>query len=280
MLPGTGRAAVPGDTTVPLGFVVAPGRPLLQHLPLERSFHLTTAAGTTVDDRIAVLNLSAVSPLTLTLRALDGMTPPVGAGITFSENLPQRQIGRWAHLDTTRVMVLPRQYVVVPLRLAVPATARPGEYEGAISATSQQAVTVAAGGRRYLIHGTRRCLVFLRVSGAATAGLAIVGARLASGASPAPLLAVSLRNTGSVTAQPLSTRITVGHAHRTATVQAAIGTVSGGASTVVYLPLQGRMAPGAYPVSIVLTYLAHTSATGPVQRLRAAWHGAVVVPRP
>ncbi len=212
----------------------------------------------------------------------DAQTPRSGAGLAFIDTRAQHQIGRWTQLHTYTVTVLPNDAVVVPITLSVPAGTRPGDYEGSVSATTLSGVQYTNGGTRTVIHFTKRCLIYLRVLGRASAGLQILGARLADPPSTTQhrrtIFTVALKNTGTVIATPTTTVMTFVGRAKTYTLRPTIRAVTGGVSTIVGFDLSRTLPAGTYRASIGLLYNVLPQYPGPDQQRRATWDGVVIVP--
>src|ERR671936_202741 len=103
------------------------------------------APGQSVNDVVAVFNPSRTAPLTVRWSASDARTPSQGAGIVVSDAGPQREIGTWIHIATQTVTVAPNHVTFVPIRLSIPSSVRPGEYQGAISAVDLHPATISQG---------------------------------------------------------------------------------------------------------------------------------------
>jgi hypothetical protein len=214
-----------------------------------------------------IVNPSKTSPLTLRLSASDALTLPQGGGMTFNESSAQRTIGRWLHLGATTVTVPPYHILYIPISLHVPASTRPGEYEGAISATDMQSQPVSAAAMHLRIYLNRRCLVLLRVPGHASAGLQVLNAALIV-QGHTPLLSFALHNNGTVTDYPVRVTATIGGRGRIYRLQSSAGEILGGDATTVLLPLTQPLTPGVYSVDIHIAYLAYLTGAVTPQHLQ------------
>lgn len=279
----TAAAALPSsrlaDTVVSINFAVVPGKPLLLNQRPQFSFSLLAAPGQPIHEIVAVANGSRTTPLSVTLAVGDAVTPPQGGGLSFQDVGTQHQIGRWTNLNTVSVTVPPYRITYVPMTVTVPAGARPGDYEGSISATTVGGVEITQGRFHTFIHTTKRCLVYLRVAGHASAGVRIVRAGLVS-PYKAPILAVALKNTGTLIAVPTATVMTFQGPQKTYTLRAAIGTIVAGASTTIAFNLSRALPRGAYKVSIAMSYNVRPTYggySGPFQQMQTRWSGTVVV---
>jgi hypothetical protein len=261
----------------PLSFAIAPGKPILTHQPPQRYFTYAVAPGQSVNDVVAVLNRSSTAPLTVRWSASDARTPSQGAGIVVSYAGPQREIGTWIHIATQTVTVAPNHVTFVPIKVSIPASVRPGEYQGAISAVDLHPTTITQGGLHYRISFRRTVAVVLRVLGPASAGLQIMRARLVAPGKHA-VLALTLKNTGTVIDHPIATLMTFTGPHTSYTQRPLIGALTAGAPTTVMLTLGSTIPPATYRLSMQITYLAHLSNGAAAQPFRAQWTGTVTVP--
>ena len=261
----------------PLSFAIAPGEPILTHQPPQRYFTYAVAPGQSVNDVVAVLNPSRTAPLTVRWSASDARTPSQGAGIVVSYTGPQREIGTWIHIAAPTVTVAPNHIRFVPMRVSIPGSVRPGEYEGAISAVDLQPETITQGHLHYRISIRRTLAVVLRVLGPASAGLQIMRARLVAPGKHA-VLALTLKNTGTVIDHPIATLLTLAGPRTTYTQRPLIGAVTAGASTTIMWAVAGARSPITYRLSIQITYLAHLSNGAAAQPFRVQWTGTVTVP--
>lgn len=278
-------AASPGarrlPDLVPLNFAIAPGcqfAPGCQPHPKtpQLSFVYVLAPGHVQHDYIAVINPSKTTPISIKLGVADGVTPPQGAGIAYNTATP-REIGRWIHLSSTTATVPPGSITLIPMTVNLPRSVRPGEYTGAIVGTTVNAVTVTAGKLHYSVHGSKRCMVTLRVSGRAVAGLQIVSAGLVPPLQHA-LLSVMLKNTGTVIDRPTATVMTFTGAHKSYTLRPQFGAITSGDATTLTWAIANTVPAGTYSVGIHVTYMAQTVYGAPYRQLQASWKGSIVVP--
>ena len=261
----------------PLSFAIAPGEPILTHQAPQRYFTYAVAPGQSLSDVVAVLNPSRTASLTVRWSASDARTPSQGAGIVVSYAGPQREIGTWIHIATSTVTVAPNHVTFVPIKVSIPGSVRPGEYQGAINAVDLHPTTITQGHLRYRISIRRTLAVVLRVLGPASAGLQIVRARLVAPDKRA-VLALTLKNTGTVIDHPIATLMTLTGPHMSYTQRPLLGAVTAGDSTAVMFALGRTIPPATYRLSIQITYLAHLSNGAAAQPFRAQWTGRVTVP--
>ncbi len=266
----------PQSVQVPISFSCAPGGPIIHHQPLQRQFQLAVAPGRTLSDTVAAINVSKTASVRLKVAIDEATTPASGAGITFITT--RLTLARWLRITTTQLTVGPQQYTIIPFQLTVPATVSPGEYAGAITVTNERPVLVKQGKSTSRVFLSNRCDILLRVTGQASAGLAITQAAVA-GSSKQPALQLAVKNTGTVIDYPLSTVLTFQGLHKTYRVQARMGPIIGGHASVLAWPIDQRtLPPGTYVTSIQITYAAQKIYGGPPQRMTATWHGSLTIP--
>ena len=259
----------------PGSFAIAPGEPILTHQPPQRYFTYAVAPGQSVNDVVAVFNPSRTAPLTVRWSASDARTPSQGAGIVVSDAGRQRQIGTWIHIATQTVTVAPNHVTFVPIKVSIPRSVRPGEYEGSINAVDLHPATITQGRLHYRISIRRTLVVALRVLGPASAGLQIVRARLAP--NKRAVLALTLKNTGTVIDHPIATLMTLTGPHTTYMQRPLIGALTAGARTTVLLAIGRTIPPATYRLRMQITYLAQLSNGAAAQPFRAEWTGTVTV---
>lgn len=259
---------------VPINFNIVPGN----QQPPKRYFTYAMNPGQSLNDTLAVIN-PGTAPLTVKLGVSDVHTKPQGAGITFNLSSKQYTVGRWLRVDNSTVTVAPNHVLFVGLHLNIPSSVRPGEYEGTINATNTQAQTITTGKTTIKIHGTVRCVVMLRVNGRASAGLRIAKTGVVL-IGKQQVVGLTLQNTGTVTDRPTAAVITFTPSgpHKPFTIRPSIDTIMGGDSTVVAFALTQALAPGAYSVTVQLTYLAQLSPLAPAISLQSTWNGHLTVP--
>ncbi len=126
-------------------------------------FAYDLAPGRRVDDQVAVTNL-ARRPLTVTLYATDAATTVDGAFSLLPASGRPRDAGAWIKPRRGSVTVPPGRRVVVPFRLAVPASATPGDHAaGIIAAVSSR--ERGADGQTVSVDRRIAARVYLRVPG-------------------------------------------------------------------------------------------------------------------
>lgn len=128
-------------------------------------FTFNATPGAVVADYVAVTNYST-KPLRLSMYATDAVNTISGDFALLPQTQRPRDVGSWISLPSYagRLAVPARHRVIVPFRLAVPASATPGDHVGGIAVTLTSSVTSPSGQRLKLLQsvGSR---VFLRVSG-------------------------------------------------------------------------------------------------------------------
>ncbi|MER7798424.1 DUF916 domain-containing protein [Microbacterium sp. NPDC096154] len=166
------------------------------------SFDYVVEAGDTYEDHVAVRNFGE-EPITVELYAQDAVQTVENAFEVLTPDERGRRVGAWLTLHSTEVTVPPRENVVVPFAIAVPADAEPGDHAGGIVAVSE-AVEGSGASMQYRV-GAR---IHLRVAGPVEAGLEVdsLAGRHDTRLSPfaaAPLhVDATLENTGNVRLSP------------------------------------------------------------------------------
>ncbi|ATE55911.1 WxL protein peptidoglycan domain-containing protein [Actinosynnema pretiosum] len=128
-------------------------------------FEYVVEPGMRYDDHLAVRNLGDAE-LTVDLYAGDAVNTDTGGFDLLARDEPSSSVGRWISLPANRVTVPPRQVVVVPFSLAVPADAEPGDRVGGVVA----ALTTGADVQVERRVGAR---VYARVAGAVTPAVGV-----------------------------------------------------------------------------------------------------------
>lgn len=265
------QPAVTHAASAPISFGLAPGN----QKPPKYFFDYTVTPGQSLNDTVAVINPNN-TPLTVKLSTSDAFTRLQGGGISFRDGSQQRAVGRWVHLQQTTATVAPKHVLFVGLSLTVPASAKPGEYEGTINATNTQAQTIISGKIGFKIHGTVRCIVLLRVAGKAKADLRVTRVAVVR-ANQQNYLGIGLLNAGTVFVLPATTTVTLAGAS-TVTLHPIISTILGGDATTIIVPLDQHLAPGTYRVRIQITYQAHLEAGGQFLTMQRTWYWMATVP--
>lgn len=87
------------------------------------------------EDHVAVRNFGE-QPLTVTVYAQDAVQSVENSFEVLTPDEEARRIGAWLDIEGEEVTVPPRENVVLPFSIAVPADAEPGDHAGAIVAVS------------------------------------------------------------------------------------------------------------------------------------------------
>ncbi len=127
--------------------------------------------GATVHDHIAVSNYGA-KPLTLRVYPSDAYTTKDGGYDLLPGTAKPVDVGSWIAVRRSTVTVPARGTVVVPFRLAIPASATPGDHSGGIVA-ALQTHRIDGKGNRVALEERVGARVYLRVAGPLDARLAI-----------------------------------------------------------------------------------------------------------
>ncbi|MFV0373915.1 hypothetical protein [Microbacterium sp.] len=118
-------------------------------------------------DHVAVRNLSE-QPLTVDLYGQDAVQTTENSFEVLTPDDDGKRVGAWLELPVTEVTVPPRDHVVVPFTITVPADAEPGDHAGAIVAVNRP--TEEEGANLQYRVGTR---IYLRVAGPVEAALQV-----------------------------------------------------------------------------------------------------------
>jgi hypothetical protein len=275
------HAAPPADSPTSINFNILPGQTATAGQPVKHYFTYVLAPGRSVNDSVMIVNPSKTTSLTVKLRVLAAVTSPHNAALTYSG--AARQVGGWIRLAASTVTVPPFSISHVPMFVNLPASVRPGEYQGTVAATDARPAVLpskSTKGKGVPVHVylTKQCDILVHVTGHASAGMQIPHVTTAA-VSKHAVLNLTLRNTGTLIAYrivPLMTFTTVSGSVRT--LQAPVGAIQGGATTTVMLPVDGKVPPGPYKVTIKVAYLADTRFPGPAQLLQTVWTGNLNVP--
>jgi hypothetical protein len=173
------------------------GRPYLSIL---------ASPGSRLTDHVAVINLAAHS-VALNLYVADAMVGADGAFGYLARSAPRSDAATWIRPDTpghtTTITLGPSRRLVVPITIAVPANASPGDHAAGVIASLTSHVTSSAGER---VDFEQRVALrtFIRVSGPLHPKLSIenLSARYAGTVNPIGSGTVTVRyrvrNTGNV----------------------------------------------------------------------------------
>ncbi|MFU8870444.1 WxL protein peptidoglycan domain-containing protein [Micromonospora sp. SL4-19] len=131
--------------------------------PARSLFEYQSGAGTHVDDRVAISNLSD-RPLTFAVYATDAYSAADGAFALLPASDKPADLGSWIQLPRRSWTVPAGKRLEIPFRLTVPARATPGDHAAGIVASVTEHRTDAQGQR---VNLDRRVAarVYLRVEG-------------------------------------------------------------------------------------------------------------------
>jgi hypothetical protein len=158
--------------------------------------------GATLTDHVAVTNHSK-RPLNLRLYASDAFTTADGGFDLKAGNARPVDVGSWVKTAQADLAVPATSRVVVPVTIAVPGNATPGDHVGGIVASLAATTTGADGNQVSVDHrvGTR---IYLRVTGVLRPELRITDVKFITATSWNPLrlpvltTEFTVRNTGNV----------------------------------------------------------------------------------
>jgi hypothetical protein len=211
ILPGALPAAASGPTAPntttpnpPAGTATFGVQPVTGGKPDTRG-QLTYSAtpGAKITDHVAVRNYSA-EPLQLHVYANDAFNTIDGGFGIQAASVPPTDLGAWVHLNGPTFVVVPgRSMVIVPITIAIPVNATPGDHAGGVMAGLNRIATDAKGNRVNVEErvGTR---VYIRVPGKLSAALALTNVRTTYHNSLNPIgsgsatVTYTVRNTGNV----------------------------------------------------------------------------------
>ncbi len=180
---GVSTAATPsaaGADPTPVGFGVSPVERDGDRVGDRALFTFGLPPGGSAEDRVAVLNY-ATTPMTFQLYAADALNAADGTfALTDGQSAP-RDLGAWITLGTAdRSVVVPGRTpdgqpgkLVVPVRIAVPANASPGDHGAGIVA-SLTSLGRNPQSQNIKLEQRVATRVYVRVAGAARPGLQVV----------------------------------------------------------------------------------------------------------
>lgn len=133
------------------------------------------APGATIDDAVTVFNYGTV-PLTFAVFGTDAFNNPDGDFDLLPTDEQPEDVGSWVTLAQRNLTVAPGKAVTVPITIAVPADARPGDHVGAVLASAPVQGTGPDG---KLVEFDRRTgtRLYVRVEGPLAPELAVTGIR-------------------------------------------------------------------------------------------------------
>ncbi len=171
-----------GVDPTPVGFGVSPVEADGDRVGDRALFSFGLPPGGTAEDRVAVLNYAA-TPLTFQLYAADALNAADGSfALTDGQSTP-RDLGGWITLGSAdRSVVVPGRTpdgqpgkLVVPVRIAVPAGASPGDHGAGIVA-SLTSLGRNPQSQNIKLEQRVATRVYVRVAGIARPGLQVVSA--------------------------------------------------------------------------------------------------------
>lgn len=127
------------------------------------AFVYELAPGDTVEDRVAVSNLSE-EPVTFAVYASDAFTTADGGFDLLAANQSPVDVGAWVGFEVEHVTVPARSSADVPFRLTVPANATPGDHAGGVVA-SLRTTAEDDSGAALVVDNRVGVRIYLRVSG-------------------------------------------------------------------------------------------------------------------
>lgn len=94
-------------------------------------FHLSVAAGSTLEET-ALVNNRSTTPVTLLTYAVDGTTTPQGGIALESQSSRPSALGLWTTMDAPSITVPPQTEMRVPFTIHIPVGTMPGDYIGGL----------------------------------------------------------------------------------------------------------------------------------------------------
>ncbi len=214
-------------------------------------FDVTIDAGSTLD-LIAGVKLSSDVPVELRAYAANAVNPPNGGFSAMGEDDEPVGATQWLGFPAQWLELAPGEERNVPLSVTVPAGTPPGEYVTSLVVQTAGALEIpGTDAFRQVVRSS--VSVEITVPGEMTAGFELGEPVVTQGASQW-VLDVPITNTGTARVRPAGELVVVdmkGAVVSSARVE--MGSVYGGNSTVVRVPLPAGMSPGAYVVSMDLT---------------------------
>jgi hypothetical protein len=131
--------------------------------------------GSVIRDSVTLWNYSNV-PLTFQIYATDAFNDASGAFDLLPGSKPPTDAGSWVTLTYTQATLQARHKLDIPMTLAVPPNARPGDHAGAVLAASAVEGTTANGQKVNLDRRTGSRL-YVRVKGALSPALVVENIR-------------------------------------------------------------------------------------------------------
>ncbi|MFB7213791.1 WxL protein peptidoglycan domain-containing protein [Streptomyces sp. NPDC056255] len=172
-------------------------------------FYLSADPGATLHDEVTVTNKTD-RPQSFRLYAADAYNTARDGGFAVrTRDEKQRSIGAWARTGRDRVTVKPHGSVTVPVTIAVPESAEPGDHPGALVALDERIDPADAGAVAVGIQKAVGARIYLRVNGPTMPALSVDDIRVehtqplvpGTGKSRA-VISYTLHNRGNVTLSP------------------------------------------------------------------------------
>ena len=97
-------------------------------------FKYVVDPGTSIDDFVVVSNVGA-EDTNVDLRSNDAVTTEDGAFTIVSNDLPNKEVGKWVEIKENILTIPAGKALKIPFKVQVPNDAKPGEYAGGLSIT-------------------------------------------------------------------------------------------------------------------------------------------------
>jgi hypothetical protein len=94
-------------------------------------FHLAVLPGEQLD-AVAIVTNRTAEPMALLTYAVDGQSTPEGAFALEGQDDTRNEIGAWAELDDSEIVVPPESELEVPFRISIPIGTQTGDYAGGL----------------------------------------------------------------------------------------------------------------------------------------------------
>lgn len=172
-------------------------------------FYLSADPGATLHDKVTVTNKTD-RPETFRLYAADAYNTARDGGYAVrARDERQRSVGAWARTGRDRVTVEPHGSVTVPVTIAVPENAEPGDHPGALVALDERIDPADAGAVAVGIQKAVGARIYLRVNGPTMPALSVDDIRVEHSQPLVPgtgksraVISYTLHNRGNVTLSP------------------------------------------------------------------------------
>lgn len=173
-------------------------------------FVLELQPGQVLSDSVTLTN-PLDRPLSFQIYAADAFNTPSGGAFAIQEpEAPRKDIASWITLSTDAYTVQPKQQVVIPFEIRVPANAEAGDHIGGIAAKNVNPESVTtSGGVEVDIKRIVGARVYARVAGPLIPSLRVEDVRVTTDAPIIPFIGdergtvtYTVRNTGNVRISP------------------------------------------------------------------------------